>query len=218
MTEEEWIACTDRLDLMLDYHWRNMSPRQQRLFGCACLRVGWDQLKDQRARNAVEQAEAFADGMVSKAGMKRVREEVEAVMNEIVPDTERGRTEYCLCEAVRRVATEKQVRNGIVQMDRTLYFSPFRDRCARLPVLLRDISPNPFRPTAIATSWLAWHDGTIPKVARAIYEECAFDRMPILGDALEEAGCDNADILNHCRSQGPHVRGCWLLDLLLAKK
>jgi hypothetical protein len=57
----------------------------------------------------------------------------------------------------------------------------------------------------------------IPKLAEAIYEERAFDRMPILADALEEAGCADADVLRHCRDPGPHVRGCWVLDLILDK-
>ena len=56
------------------------------------------------------------------------------------------------------------------------------------------------------------------KLAQGIYEERAFDRLPILADALEDAGCDNADILSHCRGPGPHARGCWVVDLLLGKK
>jgi hypothetical protein len=64
---------------------------------------------------------------------------------------------------------------------------------------------------------LAWNGGTVRKIAQPIYDECAFDRMPILADALEGAGCDNADILNHCREPGYHVRGCWIVDLLLGK-
>ena len=64
---------------------------------------------------------------------------------------------------------------------------------------------------------VAWNDGTVRKIAQAIYDERAFDRLPILADALEDAGCDNADILNHCRNGGEHVRGCWVVDLLLGK-
>jgi hypothetical protein len=96
-------------------------------------------------------------------------------------------------------------------------------------------------------SWLRWQDGTIPKLAQAIYDDGAFDRMPILADALQEAGADNEDILQHCRGwercpecggrsggeqvycqrssnctgwialRGPHVRGCHVIDLLLGK-
>jgi anti-anti-sigma regulatory factor len=63
-------------------------------------------------------------------------------------------------------------------------------------------------------SWLTWNDGTVLRLARAILVERAFDRMPVLADALEEAGCTDADILGHCRSEGPHLPDCWVLGLL----
>ena len=66
-------------------------------------------------------------------------------------------------------------------------------------------------------AWLAWNDGTVRRLAAAIYEERAFARLPVLGDALEEAGCRDEGVLTHCREPGPHVRGCWLVDLLLGK-
>jgi hypothetical protein len=86
------------------------------------------------------------------------------------------------------------------------------------PILIRDIFQNLFRPVAVDPSWLAWNDGTVVKLAQAIYDDRAFDRLPILADALEEAGCDNADILAHCRQTGEHVRGCWVVDLILGKR
>jgi hypothetical protein len=70
----------------------------------------------------------------------------------------------------------------------------------------------------ITPSCLSWSDGTVVKLAQGIYEERAFDRLLILADALEDAGCDNAEILTHLRGSGPHVRGCWPVDLLLAKE
>jgi hypothetical protein len=72
-------------------------------------------------------------------------------------------------------------------------------------------------PQLVNPSWHVWNGGSIPKLAQSIYTDRAFDRLPILADALEEAGCDNADILEHCRSGGEHVRGCWVLDLILRK-
>ena len=83
--------------------------------------------------------------------------------------------------------------------------------------LLRDIFGNPFRPVAIDPAWLALDNGAIVKIAQRIYEERAFADLPILADALEEAGCTNAELLAHCRHPGPHVRGCWAVDLLLGK-
>ena len=83
--------------------------------------------------------------------------------------------------------------------------------------LLRDIFANPFRPVSFDPSWLAWNGGTVVKLAQGIYDERAFDRLPVLADALEEAGCDNIGILAHCRQPGEHVRGCWVVDLILGK-
>ena len=84
--------------------------------------------------------------------------------------------------------------------------------------LLRCIVHNPFRPvSALSIDLLSWNSGLIFKLAQGIYDDRAFDRLPILADALEEAGCTDADILNHCRQPGEHVRGCWVVDLVLGK-
>ncbi len=81
--------------------------------------------------------------------------------------------------------------------------------------LVRDIIGNPFHPITLDPAWLT------PKVvhlAQQIYDNRAFVRLPALADALEEAGCDNPEILNHCRGPGPHVRGCWVVDAVLGKE
>lgn len=82
-------------------------------------------------------------------------------------------------------------------------------------MLLRDIFGNPFRPATLDPAWLT---STVVALAEGIYQERAFDRMPILADAIQDAGCDNADILSHCRSESTHVRGCWVIDLLTGRK
>ena len=88
-------------------------------------------------------------------------------------------------------------------------------------VLLRDIFRNPFRPISIAPAWLT---PTVLALAQAAYDNRNLpsgmldnDHVAVLADALEDAGCDNAEILNHCRQPGEHVRGCWVVDLLLRK-
>lgn len=80
--------------------------------------------------------------------------------------------------------------------------------------LVRDIFGNPFLPVTIENRWLT---STVTSLARSIYDERAFDRMPILADALEEAGLDNPEVLAHCRAGMGHVRGCHVIDLLLEK-
>jgi hypothetical protein len=80
--------------------------------------------------------------------------------------------------------------------------------------LFRDIIGNPFRPVTADPSWLT---STVVSLAEGIYADRAFDRLPILADALQDAGCDNPDVLEHCHGPGPHVRGCWVVDLILGK-
>jgi len=79
----------------------------------------------------------------------------------------------------------------------------------------RDIFGNPLRPAAFDPRW---RTADAVGLARAIYEDRAFDRLPLLADALMDAGCDSEDILAHCRGDGPHVRGCWVVDLVLGKE
>jgi hypothetical protein len=88
------------------------------------------------------------------------------------------------------------------------------DLRADATALISDIFGNPFRPVAVDP---AWRTSTTVGIARGIYDDRAFDRLPILADALQDAGCENADILDHCRGDGPHVRGCWVVDLVLGK-
>jgi hypothetical protein len=82
--------------------------------------------------------------------------------------------------------------------------------------LLREIVGNPFHSLTVDPRWLTWNGGTVSKMARAIHNQRAFDRLPILADALEEAGCTDRDILDHCRGPNEHVPGCWVLGLLLS--
>jgi hypothetical protein len=83
--------------------------------------------------------------------------------------------------------------------------------------LLHDIFGN-FRPVSIDPAWLAWNDAALVKLAQAIYDDRAFNPLSVLADALQEAGCDIPEILGHCRGPGPHVRGCWVIDLVLGKE
>ncbi len=83
-----------------------------------------------------------------------------------------------------------------------------------LAFLIRCFFGNPFRPVVFDP---AWRTESAVGLAAGIYEERAFERMPILADALQDAGCEHPDILSHCREPGVHVRGCWVVDLLLGK-
>jgi hypothetical protein len=108
-----------------------------------------------------------------------------------------------------------KARAGIPSEDVPAWRERRRVENARQAALLQDIAGQPFRPVTPPRAWLT---GNVTALAQTIYDERAFDRLPILADALEDAGCDNADMLNHCRRPGEHVRGCWVVDLVLGKE
>lgn len=84
--------------------------------------------------------------------------------------------------------------------------------------LVRETFGHPFRPAALDPRWLHWRRRIVRRMARVIYRKRCFRNLPILADALEEAGCSDADILTHCRAPMEHVRGCWVVDRLLGKE
>jgi hypothetical protein len=226
MTEQDWHK-TERLDLMLDFAWGRMSERPRRLFACACVRVGWEAMDLDPARTAVEVSEAFADGHGTAADLRRVRQAVRAALDRMAQEVrgswvghEARHTAWCLAEAARRAATEKQLRNAVIQADQTFYFSALRNRAAQLPGLFRDVVGNLFRPDAPDP---AWRTPSVVTLTRAAYAERDLPsghldatRLAVLADALEAAGA-TGEIVAHLRSPGPHVRGCWTVDLLLGK-
>ena len=122
-------------------------------------------------------------------------------------------------EAAATMATIKTLRAPIPDSHSyNEWLAPDPAELATQASFLRDIFGNPFRPAGINSSWVSWNDGAVRKLAQAIYNERVFDRLPLLADALEDAGCTDAAILSHCRQPGEHVRGCWVVDLLLGKK
>src|SRR5262249_49188307 len=89
-----------------------------------------------------------------------------------------------------------------------------REVWAELASLLRDVIPSPFHPVLLDP---AWRTPTVISIGTVIYDERQFEDLPILADALEEAGCSQEEILSHCRGPGPHARGCWLLEAILGR-
>jgi hypothetical protein len=127
--------------------------------------------------------------------------------------------EYASAFSSWAVAWEAQIASGI-DSDAEPPHSFRRPEQRHQAGLIRDLFGNPFRPApTIERATLAWNDGTVVRLATAIYEERAFDRMPVLADALQEAGCEEGEILGHCRQPDTvHVRGCHVLDWLLGKR
>jgi len=86
-------------------------------------------------------------------------------------------------------------------------------------VLLRDIFHTPSRLSVqIAPSCLGWKNGAVVRAAQATYNRGGSEDLSHLAQLLEHAGCEDGDILEHCRAATGHVRGCWVLDLLLGKR
>jgi hypothetical protein len=200
MSEAEWLACTEPRDLLRT---GRRSDRKLRLFACACCRRIWPQL-DRKGRHAVTESERFADGLIDRQALEAARRAVAAeyyVTKTSAKMYARDAASYAVFPAAGAAA--------FAAAEATFLLDEPAGRVWQCD-LLRDVFP--FRPIKPKAAWLT---STVVGLARSIYDARAFDRLPILGDALEDAGCANAVILKHCRSGGEHVRGCWVLDTIL---
>jgi hypothetical protein len=229
--------------LFLSRH--QVSERKWRLFYCACCDRIKPLFPGEETRRLLEVNERFADGQAKREDIleawQQWRRYAERMMDE---DPELGAEwHWARGEATNAIlylpADEQRV-----QLLRAMARAWASARCAervgatgvrihvpndptwgaeldaeagRQASLLRDVVGNPFHPAVVDPLWLAWEGGTIPRIARSIYEQRRFEELPILADALEDAGCGDEAILHHCRAEAEHVRGCWALDALLNK-
>jgi hypothetical protein len=213
MTEAEWLAATDTSQMLLFLGDRASEPKL-RLFGCACCRRIPDWPHDRRSQKVVEVAEQYADGLTDE------------------PSLSVARDVRCVCRGVAKRHGLQAARSGKAAALQTAWekvaegdghrLTAANDACEReravQAVLFRDIFLNPFHlPPEFSPTGRAWKECTVVKLAAAIYADRAFDRLPLLADALEDAGCTDAELLGHLRGPGPHVRGCWALDLVLGR-
>jgi hypothetical protein len=215
----------------------NLTTRRKRmLFACGCVRQVWHLVPDSRSKTAVEVLERFVDGRASQNEIEAANDEAHlpkwkaaeegafgsldpavraaawatAAVSQAsrigssassMPGTEAGMVVDVATKAIRAWAWSGKERGEIRRWQQA--------------VLADLIDPNRPHSFAIDPSCFT---STVIALAEKIYQERAFDRMPILADALQDAGCENEDVLNHCRSEGPHVRGCWVIDLLTVRK
>jgi hypothetical protein len=193
VTEAEWRACDDPLE-MLDFLSNRVCERKAWLLVCGFARLWGARHPRGLPRAAVDALERYADGGATP-------KEVTAAVRG--PDGGGHRTlANPWHEATVLTRTNRRKRR----------FS------SHAVAVIRDVVGNPFRPApVIDPAWLAWSGGTVRKLAAASYEERAFDRLPVLADALEDAGCSDPEVLGHLHCGGEHARGCWVLDLLLGK-
>jgi hypothetical protein len=202
MTEAEWLGGQD-FEPLLAWLGARASQRKLRLWACACCRLSGGlhapALRTLRERASapigatLEVAERFAEGDASAGDLEKARSLGDGASWWAAWDPAWIDGSFAARAAIRA--------------------------CGAGPgpaVLLREVFGNPFRPVAVDPAWLRWNDGTVAKLASVIHDERRFADLPVLADALEEAGCSRADLLGHCRAGG-HVLGCWALDALAGK-
>jgi hypothetical protein len=214
VTEVEWLACGDP-EVMLDQLRETVSDRRWRLCLCAFCRSVWYRVTDPRSRQAVETCQRYADGDASDAELLAARRQGHSAWYETASADPHSPADHAAAGAFM-TANEKLIqRLGVAWHFIRAAPDQEREKTAQVAVI-RDIFGNPFRPVPSEPSWLT---STVVTLAAGIYEEKAFDRMPILADALQDAGCENSEVLEHCREVDQiHVRGCWVIDLLLGKE
>ena len=244
MTEAEWAVCTDPT-IMLEFLRGKASDRKLRLLAVACYRRIWHLLSDQAdSRKTLEFAERFADGLATRTELHgrawgKPGNAFSAVLYEAWAAAENslGFAAGTAKEAVLRLDPEKYKKR-----EATLQAAWANNSLGEAVRIADDAMPGEWMAKG-RSAWMQERAGQCnlirevfgslcfravycdpscftPEVtneAEAIYDARAFDRLPVLADALEEAGCQDAAILDHCRHLGTHVRGCWVIDLLLSK-
>lgn len=198
MNERRWLQA-NKPSPLLEYVGEAASQRKQRLLGVACCRRVQGAIADSRFVEVVDTGEQFADGLLGTS-------ELAAAHALVTPQNywEEG-------PAYRLTAP---IINADLVLGRCWQVVTLRDEQIAQSHLVRDIFGNPFRPVAFDPSW---RTSTVVALAQQMYESRDFSPMPVLADALQDAGCEHEAILAHCRGVGPHARGCWVVDLILGK-
>jgi hypothetical protein len=237
VTEEEWLDATNPTAMFavmceqFGASLRKNGRRKLRLFACSCVRDIFELMRQPGSRQALYYVERYADQLSSEAELTTARQAARASMGK--DELPNPGAYWQAAEAAYQLTSKKfdagdhiSVRHAIGSAARSWAMgqtrsgatSPHLDLVRARESLyanyLRDVFGNPFRPVNFPAGW---RTSSAVGLAEAMYESREFSPMPILADALEEAGCDNPDILTHCRSDGPHVRGCWVVDLVLGK-
>jgi hypothetical protein len=225
MTEPVWMDWSGDPGNLLNPVRDRIGDRKIRLFACACCRRVWPMLTDSSSQKAVTVAELFADGRATPeelscaAATARTAAFNAATAATFSPAAHAATCAWYAASSAWSVAFAASNRAAAcVGREKE---SEQRAQCR----LFRDVVPNPFRAApAVDPEWLTWQGGAVQELAQAAYEERRLpegtldpQRLAVLADALEDAGRMDAELLGHLRGPGVHVRGCWAVDLLLAK-
>lgn len=216
MTEEQWLACTDPGPMLRFLRGKGLA-RKRRLFAVAsCQRIAND-LADV-SRIALDVAERYADGLATETERMAAWIEAGFIVDRSLDafSVPSNMPAWCAYRAVESTNQFNRVTSRT--RDAALWIASvgLLPTVGHAPLvgLLRCIFANPFRPPSLPDSK---RTATVLALAASIYEERAFDRMPVLADALEEAGVTDPSILSHCRDADSHARGCHVLDGILRK-
>ncbi len=223
MDERTWLSSTNAYELLTYRPCRN--DRKRRLSACASIRRVIHLVDIVAFHDALQVAERLADGSATNSDRVAARKVIRAAWDQwrrTRPLPDYSDSINSVMQAVQGVL-EIEYKDFKLAIERAEFAEMWIDRApeqeesirAKHCDLVRDIFGNPFRPVTLDPRWLT---STVLDLARIIYDERTFERMPILADALMDAGCDSEEILSHCRNGGPHVRGCWVIDLLLANE
>jgi hypothetical protein len=210
MTEEEWFTATG-LDYVVLGAASCLVQRRVRLLCCAFAHSVSRFALDVRTQTALELADRYAEGAVSDAERKAARKTIQELRLSLAPRSSRRANAVVYYALGKRASTDLSAAAAMAW--EAVYNDP-NERLRQVEIV-RDVVGNPFRPVAFAPEW---RTDTAIAIARGMYESRDFSPMPILADALQDAGCENAEVLNHCRdAEQVHVRGCWVVDLVLSK-
>jgi hypothetical protein len=241
MTEEEWLACDNPTKMLTFLKDEKIPARTLVLFFAGCTRRHAHLITDPRLLRALDVAERFLfqeanERQLAYADRKAhqtARSYLGGIPGNVVPDAvdrviSDARRGTCLTGVdldfqTRDLARVAAATTGAEENDPQWKAAWTQERVAQAN-LFRDVLGNPFRPAPPKRimpvfrnklrSWREANNGLVAKLARAIHEERRYADLPILGDALEDAGCTNADMLAHCRQPTEHIRGCWVMELL----
>jgi hypothetical protein len=229
MTEKEWLGRAtgpyEMIEFLEPRFLRGeLSSRKSRLLACAIYRYVWDSFlfESEEVAHGLEVGEQFADGEVSRGELDGCRPHVpyypsvncNEALDATISTSQRLLHETLLVKKVG-IKADYSYRTGKGAEDHPRFRAAMRRQSKIECGLVRCVLGNPFRHVSVDPSSLTT---TVITLAEAIYGDRAFDRMPILADALEDAGCTNQGILAHCRQEGEHVRGCWVIDLLTGRQ
>jgi hypothetical protein len=187
--------------------------RKHRLFACGCFTLIWDRITLPTTREAVIKTEEWVDRKISRQELERYRL--------FQGNPPRGTTDWYLQMYIDSLITRNLTPTHVAWIARRASDPARRETddkwadCPSQANLVREVFGNPFQPVEFDRRWCT---GTVTTIARQMYEARDFSATPILADALQDAGCDSAELLDHCRGPGPHVRGCWVVDKLLARQ